>query len=177
MDWGSYFQNLVFWSSWVYFSFRFGFVDFSSPEAAAKAYDEMSGQSIDGRQVWLDFAQDKDNSGGGGGGGFGGRGKFCDYYIWGRDFSVNIISRMYVSYTIQTWNYCFICYLGYLILMHLVLSHAESMSEAFPYFDGVEYLRALALMKLMYLVSWPRLFHHLSLFPSSTDSAVAVSLL
>ncbi|CAG5122213.1 unnamed protein product, partial [Candidula unifasciata] len=50
----------------------FAFVDFSSAEAAADAFDSMNGQSIDGRQVMLDFAADKGSGGGGfsrGGGG------------------------------------------------------------------------------------------------------------
>ncbi|BFZ03621.1 hypothetical protein BsWGS_06659 [Bradybaena similaris] len=57
----------------------FAFVDFGSADAAADAFDSMNGQSIDGRQVTLDFAADKGSGGGGGfgrgGGGFGrGRG-------------------------------------------------------------------------------------------------------
>ena len=35
---------------------RFGFVEFSSPDDAAKAYDELQNTEIDGRQVFLDFA-------------------------------------------------------------------------------------------------------------------------
>ena len=51
--------------------FRFGFVEFSSAEQAASAFDRMKGQEVDGRQVFLDFAAER--SGGGGGEGFGGR--------------------------------------------------------------------------------------------------------
>ena len=48
----------------------------------------MSGSSIDGRQVHLDFAADKGGGGGGfggrggGGGGFGGRGRGGDRGQW-----------------------------------------------------------------------------------------------
>ena len=35
---------------------RFGFVEFSSPDDAASAYDTMQNTEIDGRQVFLDFA-------------------------------------------------------------------------------------------------------------------------
>ncbi|KAK0051114.1 nucleolin [Biomphalaria pfeifferi] len=51
----------------------FAFVDFESADAAAEAFDSMNGQSIDGRQVTLDFAADKGS--GGGGGGFSPRGR------------------------------------------------------------------------------------------------------
>jgi len=50
----------------------FAFVEFTDSDKATAAFDSMSGSSIDGRQVHLDFAADK--SSGGGGGGFGGRG-------------------------------------------------------------------------------------------------------
>lgn len=52
-------------------------MDFKTAEDAAEAFDSMNGQSIDGRQVSLDFAADKGSGGGGGFSprGFGGRGK------------------------------------------------------------------------------------------------------
>lgn len=53
----------------------FGFVEFDSPEEAKEAYDKMQGQSIDGRDVFVDFAGER-GSGGGGGGRGGGRGGF-----------------------------------------------------------------------------------------------------
>ncbi|CAG5134477.1 unnamed protein product, partial [Candidula unifasciata] len=53
----------------------FAFVDFPTAEAAAKAFDAMSGQTIDGRQVTLDFAVDKNAAGAGGRGGFSSRGR------------------------------------------------------------------------------------------------------
>lgn len=63
----------------------FAFVEFTSSDKATEAFDSMSGSSIDGRQVHLDFAADKGGGGGGfggrgggGGGGFGGRGRGGD---------------------------------------------------------------------------------------------------
>ena len=62
----------------IFLFFRFAFVDFDSADKAAAAYDAMNGETIDGRQVRLDFAAEKGS--GGGGGDFsprdrGGRGK------------------------------------------------------------------------------------------------------
>jgi len=37
----------------------FAFVEFSCPETAIKAHDAMSGQTLDGRQVTVDFAANK----------------------------------------------------------------------------------------------------------------------
>jgi len=51
---------------------RFGFVEVSSANEAAEAFDCMKGQEIDGRPVTLDFASPSGLGGGGGGGGFGG---------------------------------------------------------------------------------------------------------
>ncbi|XP_012938051.1 nucleolin isoform X2 [Aplysia californica] len=51
----------------------FAFVEFGSPDEAASAYDTMAGETIDGRQVRIDFAAEKSGGGGGGGGGRGGR--------------------------------------------------------------------------------------------------------
>ncbi|XP_067671550.1 nucleolin-like isoform X2 [Haliotis asinina] len=63
----------------------FGFVEFSSTEDAAKAYDSMQGQKIMGREVFVDFATEKSDGGrrsfgggrgrGGFGGGRGGQGR------------------------------------------------------------------------------------------------------
>ena len=52
----------------------FGFVTFSSDEAAAKCKAEMDGQIIDGRTIKVDFPREREEHGGsrGGGGGFGG---------------------------------------------------------------------------------------------------------
>lgn len=52
---------------------RFAFVEFSSQDDATKAMESLQGTDIDGRNVRLDYAADR-NGGGGGGGGFGGRG-------------------------------------------------------------------------------------------------------
>ena len=55
----------------------FGFVTFSSDEAAAKCNAEMDGQVIDGRAVKVDFPREREERGGGGGydrGGGGGGG-------------------------------------------------------------------------------------------------------
>ncbi len=52
----------------------FGFVTFSTEEAAAKCKDEMDGQIIDGRAVKVDFPREREDRGGGGGGGYGGGG-------------------------------------------------------------------------------------------------------
>ena len=49
----------------------FGFVTFSTDEAAAKCKSEMDGQVIDGRPVKVDFPREREErSGGGGGGGY-----------------------------------------------------------------------------------------------------------
>lgn len=50
----------------------FGFVEFDSPEAAKDAYDSMRGESVDGRQVTIDFAAERGEGGRRGGGGRGG---------------------------------------------------------------------------------------------------------
>jgi len=58
----------------------FGYVTFASIDDAKKAYEQLNGESIEGRQVRLDYAKARDNSGGGGGfrGGRGGGGGFGD---------------------------------------------------------------------------------------------------
>lgn len=38
----------------------FGFVEFDSEEAAQKAIDEMNGKDLDGREVVVNFAKEKD---------------------------------------------------------------------------------------------------------------------
>ena len=45
----------------------FGFVEFESGDAAKSAFEAMSGGSVDGREIRLDYAAERDNSGGGGG--------------------------------------------------------------------------------------------------------------
>ncbi len=50
----------------------FGFVTFSSDEAAAKCKDEMDGQIIDGRAVKVDYPREREERGGSGGYGGGG---------------------------------------------------------------------------------------------------------
>ena len=50
----------------------FGFVTFSSDEAAESAMGEMDGKELDGRTIRVNIAQER--SRGGGGGGRGGRG-------------------------------------------------------------------------------------------------------
>ncbi len=52
----------------------FGFVTFTTEEAAARAKAEMDGQIIDGRAVKVDFPREREDRGGGGGGGRGGYG-------------------------------------------------------------------------------------------------------
>ena len=66
-----------------FFLSRFAFVDFDSADKAAAAHDAMNGETIDGRQVRVDFAAEK---GSGGGGDFsprgrGGRGKYHMYWF------------------------------------------------------------------------------------------------
>lgn len=63
----------------------YGYVEFSSIEEATAAFEAMNGADIEGRNIRLDYATQRDNSGGGGGGrgGFGGgrgggRGGFGD---------------------------------------------------------------------------------------------------
>jgi RNA recognition motif-containing protein len=46
----------------------FGFVTFDSPSAAQTAIEQMDGQSLDGRNIRVDQAQDRRGGGGGGGG-------------------------------------------------------------------------------------------------------------
>jgi heterogeneous nuclear ribonucleoprotein A1/A3 len=53
----------------------FGFVTFTTDEAAAKCKSQMDGQIVDGRAVKVDFPREReDRGGGGGGGGYGGGG-------------------------------------------------------------------------------------------------------
>ncbi len=52
----------------------FGFVTYNSPDDANKAMEAMNGASLDGRNLKVDIAQDRQRGGGGGGGGRGGRG-------------------------------------------------------------------------------------------------------
>jgi len=55
----------------------FGFVTFTTDEAAAKCKEEMDGQILDGRAVKVDFPREREDRGGGGGyggGGYGGGG-------------------------------------------------------------------------------------------------------
>lgn len=52
----------------------FGFVTFTTDEAAAKCKSEMDGQIIDGRAVKVDFPREREDRGGGGGGYGGGHG-------------------------------------------------------------------------------------------------------
>lgn len=48
--------------------FRFGFVDFESVDDAKEALKSMNGQTVDGREIKIDFAQER------------GSGKFCVEY-------------------------------------------------------------------------------------------------
>ena len=52
----------------------FGFVTFDAPADAQTAIGEMDGADLDGRQIRVNEAEDKQRGGGGGGGGRGGRG-------------------------------------------------------------------------------------------------------
>ena len=52
----------------------FGFVTYSTPEAAQDAL-ALDGQDVDGRRVRVDLARERPRDGGGGGGG-GGRGRW-----------------------------------------------------------------------------------------------------
>ena len=49
----------------------FGFVTFSTDEAAAAARDSMDGASLGGRTIRVDLARERQGGGGGGGGGGG----------------------------------------------------------------------------------------------------------
>lgn len=55
----------------------FGFIDFSTEQDAQDAYENMNGMELDGREIKLDFATEKQSGGGGGrsGGGGGGGGR------------------------------------------------------------------------------------------------------
>jgi cold-inducible RNA-binding protein len=52
----------------------FGFVTFTDDAATRKAIETMNGQTLDGRQIRVNEAENKPRSGGGGGGGYGGGG-------------------------------------------------------------------------------------------------------
>lgn len=52
----------------------FGFVTMGSPEEAQKAIEAMNGTPLDGRNLTVNIARPKEESGGGGGGFRGGRG-------------------------------------------------------------------------------------------------------
>ncbi|KIM20731.1 hypothetical protein M408DRAFT_55298, partial [Serendipita vermifera MAFF 305830] len=54
----------------------YGYVEFTDVAGAKKAYENLTGYEIGGRNIRLDYSQPRDNDGGGGGGrgGFGGRG-------------------------------------------------------------------------------------------------------
>ena len=51
---------------------RFGHIEFESEEATEKAV-ALAGTRVDGREIRVDFSEDKRQSGGGGRGGFGDR--------------------------------------------------------------------------------------------------------
>ena len=50
----------------------FAFVTMGTPQAAAAAIQQLNGQTLDGRQIKVDEAQERPQRGGGGGGGGGG---------------------------------------------------------------------------------------------------------
>lgn len=56
------------------FFFSFGYVEFSSTQAANKAKEEMAGMDLEGREVRLDVAQPRGDGGGDGRTPRGGRG-------------------------------------------------------------------------------------------------------
>lgn len=58
----------------MYF-FRFGYVEFDSPQLAKKALEGLNGAELDGRQLRLDFAEARGSRGGGGDSWGGGRGR------------------------------------------------------------------------------------------------------
>ena len=41
------------------FHFSFGFVEFPTPEAAEAAYNSMQGESVDGREICVDYAAER----------------------------------------------------------------------------------------------------------------------
>ena len=60
-------------------SCSFGFVEYDSPQEAQSAFEAMSGGTVDGRQITLDYAAERGPGGGGrSGGGFSPRGMY-DY--------------------------------------------------------------------------------------------------
>jgi RNA recognition motif-containing protein len=52
----------------------FGFVEFSTPDEGTAAINGMNGASLDGREIVVNEARERQAGGGGGGGGRGGRG-------------------------------------------------------------------------------------------------------
>ncbi len=54
----------------------FGFVEFSTPEAAERAIESLNGSMLNGRSINVNVARERTGGGGGGGGrGFGGGGR------------------------------------------------------------------------------------------------------
>ena len=51
--------HLYGYSMYSIYLHRFGFVDFDSAKDAQDAFNAMDGQEIDGRQVFLDFAEER----------------------------------------------------------------------------------------------------------------------
>ena len=58
----------------ILYYFSFGYVDYDETDSAKEAMKKLDGLEVDGRRVFLDFAQPRDSPGGGGGGGGRGRG-------------------------------------------------------------------------------------------------------
>jgi RNA recognition motif-containing protein len=56
----------------------FGFVNFSSPQEAEVALQEMDGRELAGRQIRVDYATDRSRDSPRGGGGYGNRGGYGD---------------------------------------------------------------------------------------------------
>jgi RNA recognition motif-containing protein len=69
----------------------FGFVNFTSPQEAEVALQEMDGRELAGRQIRVDYATDKSDGAprGGGGGGGGWRGNYGDRQSSGGRFDSN----------------------------------------------------------------------------------------
>ena len=57
----------------------FGYVEFETPDDAMNAFNSMSGTAIGGRDVVLDYGEERSDRGGGRGGGGRGRGRDRDY--------------------------------------------------------------------------------------------------
>ena len=79
----------------IYPSCRFGFVEFSDVESASKSRDMLQGKEIDGRNISVQFAQERSNTLGSGGRGRGrGGGGFRKYTHLMHHISTRVLGKV-----------------------------------------------------------------------------------